>query len=56
MVLCLVLSGEDFHISMEAYIRLYALNDQLTDMTFQSAPLPLPPKATAAQSSASASA
>jgi hypothetical protein len=53
MVLYSELSGED---SMEAYIHVHALNDQLTDMPFHSAPLPLPPKATAAPSSASVSA
>jgi hypothetical protein len=56
MVLCSVLSGEDFYTSVEAYTRLYALNDQLTDMPFNPARLLLPPKATAVLSSASASA
>jgi hypothetical protein len=56
MVLFLVLSGEEYHTSVEAHIRLHALNDQLTNLLSYAAPLPLPPKATAAPSSASASA
>jgi hypothetical protein len=56
MVLCSVLSGEESYTFVEAYIRLYALFDQLTNMPFHAALLPLPPKATAAPSSASASA